>query len=671
MRKLIFLGMVPVDGLRARISRVLLAGAAAAVLIVGASTGAKTAGALPDLGRTYTTDADFDEGTLVGVEHETTHDQLQLSKTAVTLPFIWVPNNEGTVSKVNTETGQELGRYRVAPYWDSSPSRTTVDLQGNAWVGNRQAGTAVKIGLYEAGQCVDRNGSGTIETSLDSNSDGDITGPEILPWGEDECVLQEVVLVPGHEGVYVPGTYAGPYDHDYWGVAPRGFAVDVLNNVWIGTWSTSKFYYVDGNTGAILNMVDVSPWGHHSYGAVIDGNGVLWSAQLYSQVLRLNPANLAETQVIPLGHTYGLGLDYSGHLFVGGGGALSKIDVTDGTVIWTKPAYAVRGVVATGDNDVWVAGFDAWGAYDAVSRYDNDGNLKATVVVGMYPSGVAVDAAGKVWASNIGDDYIKRIDPTADAIDLSKAIVGSGGHYTYSDMTGIVSRTITTKIGTWTVKHDTGAANTRWGTVSWTSSEPVGTSITVKARSSNDGVNWSAWELAGNGTPLSATPDGRLIQIQVTLQILAGEESPILYDLTVRPANEPPVCVQAVPSVAELWPPDHKMAPVSVLGVTDPDRDPVSITITGITQDEPLNGLGDGDSAPDGSGIGTDTAWVRGERAGTPKVPGDGRVYHIHFQADDGKGGTCEGSVSMGVPHDQRPGHVIVDGGELYNSVGP
>ena len=88
------------------------------------------------IGRTYTTNADFDEGILVGVEHETVPDQLQLSKELVTLPFIWVPNSHSSpcqgcgcgnsISKIDTETGNELGRYLVAPSF-SNPSRTTVD----------------------------------------------------------------------------------------------------------------------------------------------------------------------------------------------------------------------------------------------------------------------------------------------------------------------------------------------------------------------------------------------------------------------------------------------------------------------------------------------------------------------------------------------------------------
>jgi hypothetical protein len=101
--------------------------------------------------RTYTVDADFDEGTLVRVEHETVHDQLQLSNESGALPFIWVPNsNEGTVSKYDTVTGDELGRYWTGPAsaGNGNPSRTTVDLEGSVWFGNRNTGTVVKIGLY-------------------------------------------------------------------------------------------------------------------------------------------------------------------------------------------------------------------------------------------------------------------------------------------------------------------------------------------------------------------------------------------------------------------------------------------------------------------------------------------------------------------------------------------
>jgi len=44
-------------------------------------------------GRTYTLDADFDEGVLVNVHHDSPdNDQLQLSEESIILPFIWIPN---------------------------------------------------------------------------------------------------------------------------------------------------------------------------------------------------------------------------------------------------------------------------------------------------------------------------------------------------------------------------------------------------------------------------------------------------------------------------------------------------------------------------------------------------------------------------------------------------
>jgi streptogramin lyase len=488
-------------------------------------------------GGVYTLDADFEKGTLVGLEYQTVHDQLQLSREAITLPFIWVPNsNEGTVSKVDTRTGRELGRYRTSPSAglgsNSQPSRTTVDQQGNCWVANRQNGTVVKIGLYENGQYMDRNGNGIIETSQDLNGDGDITGSELLPWGKDECVLYEIVLIPGFEETFTPGTYANAYVNDYWNPGPRGIAVDAKGNVWAGTYTTKKFYYLDGATAQILQTNDVN---YTVYGALIDANGVLWGAG-QNQVLRFDPASNSITN-IELGHmAYGLGLDRSNHLFVAGwtGVRLSRINVVTGVKEWTVPGInESRGVAVTDDGDVWVAN----SAPGTVARWSNDGVLKTTIAVGSAPTGVSVDAAGKVWVVNNGDEYIKRIDPATDAVDLSKRIVG-GTHYGYSDMTGIIARTATTRFGRWTVIHNSKLHETPWGTVSWHSFDPTGTSVKVRARSSDDQKVWSLWEKVINGVPLNSTPPGKYLQVEVTLQVTSGEVSPILYDLTIVPAGE-------------------------------------------------------------------------------------------------------------------------------------
>jgi streptogramin lyase len=489
-------------------------------------------------GGTYTSNADFDKNArMVGVEHTTVPDQLQLTRESFTFPFIWVPNsNEGTVSKVDTRTGRELGRYRTGPQSGANPSRTTVDLKGNCWVGNRQTATAVKIGLLENGQYNDRNGNGIIETSQDLNGDGDITGPELLPWGQDECVLFEVALLPGQEKTYVPGTPGVPYGNDYWNPGTRGFAVDPKDNVWVGTYATKKFYYIDGKTGQILKTIDVGSVNHTSYGATMSTDGIVWSAGSDKRhVLKLNPTDGSFTTININHHVYGIAPDKNNHLFVSGWQEtkLSRINMTNNTVEWTvQGIYESRGVAVTDDGDVWVANSGP----GTVARWSNNGVLKTTIPVGNQPTGVAVDAAGKVWVVNVGDEYIHRIDPETDSVDLSKRLLGAT-HYGYSDMTGIIARSATTRIGFWSVIHNAKLINTPWGVVSWHSLEPEGTSIKVRVRSSNDQETWSLWETAYNGEWLHATPPGKYLEVEATLQTFTGDLSPVLYDLTILPAS--------------------------------------------------------------------------------------------------------------------------------------
>lgn len=127
-------------------------------------------------------------------------------------------------------------------------------------------------------------------------------------------------------------------------------------------------------------------------------------------------------------------------------------------------------------------------------------------------------------------------------------------------------------------------------------------------------------------------------------------------------ANRPPVCTGTSPSAASLWPPNHKLAEIRIGGVSDSDGDGVQISISGITQDEPVLERGNGNTAPDGEGLGTPLARVRAERSGQ----GDGRVYAIQFTASDGKGGSCNGAVRVEVPHDR--GKTAIDSGQIYDS---
>lgn len=127
----------------------------------------------------------------------------------------------------------------------------------------------------------------------------------------------------------------------------------------------------------------------------------------------------------------------------------------------------------------------------------------------------------------------------------------------------------------------------------------------------------------------------------------------------VQNANDPPLAGAAQPTIGLLWPPTHGLVAVGITGVSDPDNN-ATIVITSVTQDEPTNGQGDGDTAIDAI-IDGESVLVRAERSGK----GDGRVYHIHFTASDLEG-SASGVVKVTVPQSKKK--AAVDGGELFNS---
>lgn len=128
----------------------------------------------------------------------------------------------------------------------------------------------------------------------------------------------------------------------------------------------------------------------------------------------------------------------------------------------------------------------------------------------------------------------------------------------------------------------------------------------------------------------------------------------------IRVITLTPACTGVTASQTTLWPPNHKLRTISLSGAG-------SITITGVTQDEPVNGDDDGDTAPDAvAGEAADEVELRAERGGA----GDGRVYRIAFSAVNDDGTACAGTASVSVPLN-REGAVAVDSSPpSYDSFG-
>jgi hypothetical protein len=149
---------------------------------------------------------------------------------------------------------------------------------------------------------------------------------------------------------------------------------------------------------------------------------------------------------------------------------------------------------------------------------------------------------------------------------------------------------------------------------------------------------------------------------------VGGHSSPSVGGfVTIRAAAAPlPDCANATASPNLLWPPNHEFVSIQISGIVNPTPGAVTIAVTSIFQDEPVQSSGSGSTSPDATGVGTGSPSVRAERDGG----NDGRVYHIAFTAT-GASGSCTGSVTVGVLKSTGINGGPVDQGALYNSMLP
>jgi Tol biopolymer transport system component len=158
---------------------------------------------------------------------------------------------------------------------------------------------------------------------------------------------------------------------------------------------------------------------------------------------------------------------------------------------------------------------------------------------------------------------------------------------------------------------------------------PVGTC-------SSYGCGWELFHMATDGTDITrVTNDGQ------------RQARP---DWGAAPRH-PPDCSNLAPSRQTLWPHNRRFVKVWVSGAADPDGEPLTVQITGVTQDEPVTGRRDW-TTPDAKLPGGAKVRLRAER--NPK--GDGRVYRVAVRVSDSDGASCDGTVQVEVRrHKHKP----------------
>jgi hypothetical protein len=324
------------------------------------------------------------------------------------LSYIWIANTaEATISKIDTVTMIEEGRYAAKPA-GGDPSRTSVNLQGDVAVANRNGGVAKFYA--DSTMCPDTNGVPGIQTSSG--------GADVLAWGQDECLAWYTELTCG-------SNRPAAWTRGEWNEADCAYTGA---NLW--TACDSNVHLLDGQTGAILQTIAIPGGNSFVYGGAADGESNFWGLDTgMGQLFRVDAEDFT-IQQWPLSAFggYGITVDPTGRPWVCGGGGVARFNVE--TATWDIAGTSgIGGCMTDGASLIWHS--DGGGmllGYDIESL-----QVVEQVQLPEYVHGVSIDFQGHVWGVSFAGSNAYRADPITDVVDTFPNLVGA---YTYSDMTG-------------------------------------------------------------------------------------------------------------------------------------------------------------------------------------------------------------------------------------------
>ncbi|MBI2892416.1 MAG: hypothetical protein HYY06_02625 [Deltaproteobacteria bacterium] len=431
---------------------------------------------------------------------------------AITHTLIWIANSrEGTVSKIDTRTHEELGRYRTGGGSYMDPSRTAVNRDGHVVVANRGFSSATRI---LASDCPDQNRDGEITTSTG--------GGDILEWGEDECVVWNTPV--GGESAGARGTV----------VEERaGLDGGVVEFAWIGAYYEMTMWEILTETGeATGRAIDISPC--MPYGAALGPGGKLWATGTDGQN-EYGPSRLAEIDTttgevtqhdVPGGRsTYGITVDGSGDVWTGGGIQRYR----PSTDQWDWPnvqgggffgLIQAGGIAADGDGIIWAAlGLTGGG----IARIDPETMEGEVIDTGGREHGVAVDFDGKIWGVDFVGSSATILDP--ETLESERLTPPFQGAYTYSDMTGFQTANATGNYGRYEhVFEGCEAGQTTWRRFTFDGMAPQGSRLVFAARTADDPADLTT----APAVPLAAVPPDES-PIDLEEKLLLAQVQPARY----------------------------------------------------------------------------------------------------------------------------------------------
>ena len=168
----------------------------------------------------------------------------------------------------------------------------------------------------------------------------------------------------------------------------------------------------------------------------------------------------------------------------------------------------------------------------------------------------------------------------------------------------------------------------------------------------NASVDDGSFDADGDPLVITQSPTGPYplgtTSVLLTVKDPSGATSQATATVTVVDSTGPDIS-GASASPNSLWPPNHQMVPVHVDYNTSDTCSSGGTCVLSVASNEPINGLGDGDTSPDWSVVDEHNVMLRSERAGG----GSGRIYTITIDCTDGAGNHSTKTATVNVSNSQ------------------
>ncbi len=352
--------------------------------------------------------------------------------------YIWIANtDDGSVAKINTQTMIEEARYRTMaaqPAGETGPSRTSVNLGGNAVAVANRGGGLTKILAVDCDPGT--NGQPGLQTSTGAG--------DVQPFLADDCVQWHTPF---------------PYDTQ----RPVAWAPGVLDEractyseekVWTAGCSTAAdawvtVNYVDGDTGVVEEAIQVVGFACSSlspYGGAVNAAGDFWFTSLTpgaDQLGFVDRATFEYEVFVPPITPYGMTVDHAGRVWLAqwvGAQNASAARYTPSTGQWdlanNHVANVMSGIQEDADGRMWMNYWSYDGGMTGGLTYIDVETMEvgpAFEIAASERRGISVDLDGNVWSTARYDNTAYRFNPDTLQVDTYAGLIGP---YTYSDMTG-------------------------------------------------------------------------------------------------------------------------------------------------------------------------------------------------------------------------------------------